>query len=90
MGLAVVKMKLMPTSPDVDLKEIKIKVQKIIEEQEGKGTKIEQEPIAFGLNAVIVMFGWDEEKELENLEESLKKIENVNSVEMVDIRRAIG
>ena len=89
MGLAVVKMKLMPTSPDVDLEEIKTKVQKIIEDQEGKGTKIELEPIAFGLNAVIAMFGWDEEKDLSPLENTLKDIENVNSVEMIDMRRAI-
>jgi len=90
MGLAVVKMKLMPTSPEVDLEEIKTKIQKIVEAQEGKGTKIEIEPIAFGLNAIIVMFGWNEEKDLNSLENTFKNIENVNSVEMIDMRRAIG
>ena len=90
MGLAVVKMKIMPISPEVDLEEIKTKVQELIEKNEGKGTKIEQEPIAFGLNAIIVLFGWDEEKDLEPLENSFREITNVNSVEMIDMRRAIG
>ena len=35
------------------------------------------------------MFGWDEEKDLNPLENTLKDIENVNSVEMIDMRRAI-
>lgn len=90
MGLAVVKMKLMPVSPDVNLDEIKKKAEKIINDAEAKGTKTEIEPIAFGLNALIIIFGWDEEKDLEPLENSLKEIENVNSIEMIDIRRAIG
>jgi len=90
MGLAVVKMKLMPISPDVNLDEIKEKAEKIINDAEAKGTKTEIEPVAFGLNALIIMFGWDEEKDLDNLEKTLKEIENVNSVEMIDIRRAIG
>ena len=90
MGTAIVKIKLMPTSPDVDLEEIEKKAQKIIEEREGKGTKFEKEPIAFGLNALMVFFAWPEEKELEELEESLKNIENVTSVSVVDMRRAIG
>jgi len=90
MGLAVVKMKIMPVSPEVNLDQIKEKAEKIINNAEAKGTKTEIEPIAFGLNALIIMFGWDEEKELDSLEKSLKEIENVNSVEMVDVRRAIG
>ncbi len=87
---AIVKIKLMPSSPETNLEEIKEKARKLIESEDGKGVKFEEELIAFGLKAVIVFFLWDEEKELELLENSLEKIENVNSVEMIDMRRAIG
>jgi|TARA_B100001971_G_C17701439_1_gene291875 elongation factor 1-beta len=86
---AIVKIKLMPSSPETNLEEIKEKVKKLIKNGDGKGVKFEEEPIAFGLKAVIVFFLWDEGKELEPLENSLEKIENVNSVEMMDMRRAI-
>jgi elongation factor 1-beta len=86
---AIVKIKIMPSSPETNLEEIKEKTKKLIESEDGKGVKFEEEPIAFGLKAVIVFFLWDEEKELEPLENSLEKIENVNSVEMIDMRKAI-
>ena len=44
----------------------------------------------FGLKAVILSFAWPEEKELEDLEQQLKQVEDVNSVQVVDIRRAVG
>jgi len=90
MGMVVVKIKIMPISPEVNLDEISEKIKELIEKEGGKGNKIEKEPIAFGLNALILMFGWDEAKEIEPLENSLKEIKNVNSVEVVDMRRAIG
>ena len=90
MGIAAVKIKLMPTSPEVNLEEIKEKAKIIVEQKSGKNCKFEEEPIAFGLKAIIVFFAWPEELELEELEEELKKIENVNSVQVVDMRRAFG
>jgi len=90
MGIAAVKIKLMPTSPDVNLEEIKKEAKESIEQKGGKNCSFEEELIAFGLKAVIAFFAWPEEKELENLEQALKKIENVNSVQIIDMRRAIG
>jgi len=87
---AIIKIKIMPSAVDTDLAEIKEKTKKLIEEKEGKSVKFEEEPIAFGLKAVIVFFLWDEEKELEPLEKELEKIENINSIQTIDIRRAIG
>lgn len=85
-----VKLKLMPESPDSDLKAIEEKAKKIIEKKGGKGVHFEEEPIAFGLKAVIVMFEWPEEKELEEIENQLGNIDGVSSEEMIDLRRAIG
>jgi len=42
------------------------------------------------LKAVMVFFEIDEETELEPIEEGLRKIQNVNSVQVVDMRRAFG
>ena len=90
MGIAAVKIKLMPTSPEVNLEKIQEEARKTIEEMDGKNPNFEKQPIAFGLNALEILFAWPEEKELEELEEKLKMIENVNSVQVTDIRRAIG
>jgi len=90
MGTAAVKMKFMPSSPDVDLEEITSKIEEILKNEDVSHSSFEEEPIAFGLKAIIATFGWPEEKELEPLEAEFSKIKNVNSVELIDIRRAIG
>lgn len=90
MGLAVVKIKIMPTSPEENLEKIEESMREVLTKEGVKNPQFEIQPIAFGLKAIIAMFGWPEEKELDTLEETLKKIEGVNSVEILDIRRAIG
>ena len=90
MGIAAVKIKIMPTSPEVDLDEIQEKAGKIIEKDGGKNCSFERQPIAFGLNALIAFFAWQEEQELESLEEKLRNIEDVNSIQVIDMRRAFG
>lgn len=90
MGIALIKIKLMPDSPDANLEKIKQESQKIIEENKGTKTSFEEKPIAFGLKAVIAGFALDETYELEPIENKLKEIENVNSIEVIDMRRAFG
>jgi len=92
MGITLIRIKIMPTSPDVDLEEIKSKIKKIIEEYKGNRIIFEEEVIAFGLKAIIVNFEQEENEnsEIEPIEEEINKLLNVNSVETVDIRRAFG
>jgi elongation factor 1-beta len=90
MGIAAVKIKIMPSSPSVNTKKIGEKAKELVESTGGKNCTITEEPIAFGLNAIIVFFAWPEEKELEKLEEKLGKIKDVNSVQVIDLRRAFG
>jgi len=90
MGIAAIKIKIMPESPEVDLEKIKDKVKNIIQNKEGINPNFEEKPIAFGLKAINVTFAWPEEEELEKLEKRLEQIENVKSIEVVDIRRAVG
>lgn len=90
MGTALIKIKLMPTSPEADLESIKAKAAEAIEETGGEKPTFEEEPVAFGLKAVIAGFALDEEKELDPIEEKLKTVENINSVQVIDMRRAFG
>jgi elongation factor 1-beta len=87
MGEVVATIKLMPDSPDIDIAKIKEQVEKSIPD-EAELHKIEEEPIAFGLIAlnVMVVVG-DIEGGTEKVEEALSKIENVGSIEVVDVRR---
>ena len=90
MGIALLKYKIMPTSPEVNLEEIKEKAKQLIKENKGKNPNFEEEPIAFGLKAVLASFAIDENDSLEPIEEAMKKIKNVNSVQVIDMRRAFG
>jgi translation elongation factor aEF-1 beta len=90
MGTALVKIKIMPESPSSNLKEIKDKAEKLVKIENGKGIKLSEEPIAFGLKAIFVSFEWPEEKDLDELEGKMRKITDVRSAEVSDIRRAIG
>jgi len=86
-GIAGIKIKIMPLSPETNLEEIKAKAKAIVEEKGGKNREYEEEPIAFGLKAIIAFFEWPEEKGLEEVEDAFQKIENVNSVQIIDMRK---
>ncbi len=90
MGTAIIKMKIMPNSPDANLDEIEEKAKEIIAKETKSEIKTEKEPVAFGLNAVILTFTWDEDKSIDNLQDNLKKIQNTSSAEVIDFRRAFG
>jgi len=90
MGIAGVKIRIMPTSPEVDLEKLEKTAKIIVERMGGKNCKFEEEPIAFGLRAIITFFAWPEETELESLEGFLSKIDGVSSVQTIDMRRAFG
>lgn len=87
MGEVVATIKLMPESPEVDLAVIKENIEKSIPE----GTelhKIDEEPIAFGLVALNVTIIVDDgEGGTEKAEEVFSQLDDVASVEVVDVRR---
>jgi elongation factor 1-beta len=92
MGQAIVTLKLMPTSPDVDLEKMHEDAMVKITAFAGEGdTRKEIEPIAFGLKALKITFVLDEEKGgTDDLETDLNTVEGVQSVEVADVRRALG
>ncbi|PIU75891.1 elongation factor 1-beta [Candidatus Pacearchaeota archaeon CG06_land_8_20_14_3_00_35_12] len=90
MALMAVKIKIMPESPESDLKKIEEDAKQVLEKTGAKIHSIEIEPIAFGLKAVIIIFGWPEEKGLDLLEDELSAVEQVSSTEVLEMRRALG
>ncbi len=91
MASVVVTIKIMPESPDSDLKKIEEEAIVKIKEYGGDVGKVEIEPVAFGLKAVKLIFVMDESKGgTDDLENEISGLDQVNSVETIDVRRAIG
>ena len=92
MARVVVTLKIMPKESNTDLKKIAEEAKKHIREFAGKDEiKEEEEPIAFGLKALKIIFVMDESiGSTEELEDDISEIKEVQSVEVTDVRRAIG
>ena len=94
MANVVVTIRIMPDSPDADLKVLEQKATEIINKycKDDKAVgKINVIPVAFGLKAIDLLFVMDEKMgDTEPLEKELSKLEGINSVETTDVRRAVG
>jgi elongation factor 1-beta len=91
MADVIVTMKIMPDSPETNLDELETKVTELITGYGGEVGKKEIEPVAFGLKALILIFVADEAKgSTEDLEKQISEVEGVTSVEITDVRRAVG
>jgi len=91
MAQVIISMKIMPKSPEVDLGKVEETAKKEIIKAVGEGEiKASVNPVAFGLKSLDLMFVMNENDKLDPLEEVIGTIEDVNSVEITDVRRAIG
>ena len=90
MGTALITIKIMPGSPDVNLDELQSATISIIEEHEGKQPNTKTEPVAFGLNSLNISFSRDENLDNDEMLDAINKLENVSSAEITDFRRAFG
>jgi elongation factor 1-beta len=91
MAIVVITLKIMPESPDTDLKRLTELATKEIASFGGEVGKVVEEPIAFGINALNLFFVMDEKKgSTDALETKISGFDGVNSVEVTDVRRAIG
>jgi len=92
MANVIITLKIMPESPDVDLEELETQIKEKIAAFSGETqTKTEIEPVAFGLKAIKITFVTDEAKgSTDELEKDIETMETVNSVEVSDVRRAVG
>ena len=92
MAKVVVNLKIMPMSVEISLEKIKEILKKEIEKFDGEvlGDLIE-EPVAFGLKAVKIKFAYGEEKgTTDDLEEKISAYDEIQSVEVLSVSRALG
>lgn len=92
MGKAVITFKLMPVSPKVDLSLIKEKAKAMAREAGAIGEmQVKEEPIAFGLKAVLVLGMYEVEgSDFDGIAAKLSKIKNVQSAEITKMDLALG
>lgn len=94
MAKVIVKMRVMPESTEVDLEGLEKQVREKVTsfaESENAVNNVETSPVAFGLKALDVTFAVDESKgDTETLEEEIGSMEEVASVEITSVSRALG
>ena len=92
MAQVVVSLRIMPQNVEVDLSKVeKLAKEKIIKFCNSQEFRTEIQPIAFGLKSLNILFVMEESKgSTEELENSISKLEGVESVEVTDVRRTIG
>ena len=91
MGSVIITLKVMPITTSVDLDKLAIKEQKKVKIFSGNEGEVKIEPVAFGLKSIRIVFAYDENKgDTEPLEKEIMSVDGVNSVDVVDVRRAIG
>lgn len=90
MGISAVQYKVLPESLEIDLNVLKEKVKVAIEENKGIVSEVIEQPIAFGLKALIFSFAFPEENDIDQIEGFIKEVEGVSSCELIDYRRALG
>jgi len=91
MAKVIITFKIMPESPEINLNKLKSAAKKKIEAFGGEVGKVEELPVAFGLKSLNIIFVMEEKKgSTEVLEDQIADIKGVKSIEVTDIRRAIG
>ena len=92
MSKAIITFKLMPESPEVNLEPIKEEAEKIAKEAGAIGEmQVKEEPIAFGLKAVLVMVMYEVEgADFDGIASKLGEIEHVQSSEVAKMDLALG
>ncbi|HEY9205796.1 MAG TPA: elongation factor 1-beta [Candidatus Methanoperedens sp.] len=87
MGEVAAKIKVMPSGMEVDLKKLQEQLKKVIP-QGARLHGFSEEPVAFGLKALIVVIKvGDIEGGTEKVEEAFSKIKEVESVSVVELGR---
>ncbi|MGM5487400.1 MAG: elongation factor 1-beta [Nanobdellota archaeon] len=91
MAQVIVGLKIMPEGPEKDLEQIEEAAKLKIEEFGGTVQKSETEPVAFGLKSVNITFSMDEDLgDTEQLEQDIAQVQDVNSVQVASVSRALG
>ncbi len=91
MADVIATLKIMPENPGIDLAKVESEAKEKCAAFGADVGKVQIEPVAFGLKALILILVYDEKKGgTDALEEIIGGIPGVNSCETTDVRRAIG
>ncbi len=91
MARVIATLRIMPDGTDADLSQIEAEAKRIITEFNGTIMTVEKKPIGFGIVSVEVKFNMDENKgSTEPIEDAIRKVSGVESVEIIAISRAFG
>ncbi|RMF31861.1 MAG: elongation factor 1-beta [Candidatus Nitrosothermus koennekii] len=87
MARLIVRIKILPEDVETNLDELKNNIEGSL--PDGMTIKTSNiEPIAFGLNALIIDFAMDDkEGQMEQLEDKLKTIKGVSEIQIVNLSR---
>jgi elongation factor 1-beta len=89
MAEVAVQLKIMPNGPDVDLKSLSNRITSQVADY-GRMYSCEEQPIAFGLKALIfTVLIEDKEGGTEAVEASISEIDEVESVQVVAVTRML-
>jgi len=84
----VAQIKIFPTETTVDLGEVRKDVEKALP-PETSVARFDEEPIAFGLVALVARVVMPEEEgRMEKVEEALKSVDNVGEIQVVNVWRS--
>jgi len=88
MAKVMVSMKIFPTGTDIDLNQLKQKIERALP-ADSSVYKFSEEPVAFGLNALVAHITLPEDKSggLEEIESSIQKIDGVSQIQILMVRR---
>ncbi len=88
MAKVMVSMKIFPTGTNIDFNRLKQEIEKNLP-ADSSVYKFAEEPVAFGLNALIAHILLPEEGSggLEKIENNIKGIDGVSQIQMVMVRR---
>ncbi|MDD2440407.1 MAG: elongation factor 1-beta [Methanosarcinaceae archaeon] len=88
MGEVAAKIKVMPADVETDLEALKKKLAAAVPEGSELYGEIQEEPIAFGLKALIVtVIVGDQEGGTEAVEEAFAKVEGAESIQILELGR---
>ncbi len=89
MANVVVTMKILPDSPERNIEELSNKIEETIKKF-GKIYKKSVQPVAFGINAIVLSFIMEEkEGGTDPVEEEVKKTEGIGDVQVTDVTRFV-
>ncbi|MSS74582.1 hypothetical protein EXS72_03005 [Candidatus Pacearchaeota archaeon] len=89
-NIAAIIVKIMPLSPNSNLKEIEKHATYAMEKQGAKNISFEEKEVAFGLKSIHMKLAIAEEKGTDIVETELSKLADISSITIEDYRRAFG